>query len=156
MTDDLNANSPRRSGPPALAIAALLGALVSGGLVWALVGGATDAPAAEEEHGEELPPGVVEIPEAAQQNAGVKMVEVRQTALPVHLEVTGAVAPEGSRVAEVRPLARGLITQVSVRLGDRVRAGQTLLTYDNIQLGERLGEYSRRGQGFGRRKATWP
>ena len=143
MTDDLNTNSPsRRSSPPALVIAALLGALVSGGLVWALVGGAGEAPAAaEEEHGEELPPGVVEIPEAAQQNVGVKMVEVRQTTLPVHLEVTGAVAPEGSRVAEVRPLARGLITQVSVRLGDRVKAGQALLTYDNIQLGERLGEY---------------
>lgn len=144
MTDDLNANSPsRRSGPPALAIAALLGALVSGGLVWAVVGGASDAPAAaeEDEHGAELPPGIVEIPEAAQQNAGVKMVDVRQTTLPVHLEVTGAVAPEGSRVAEVRPLARGLITQVSVRLGDRVKAGQALLTYDNIQLGERLGEY---------------
>ena len=143
MTDDLNTNSPsRRSGPPALAIAALLGALVSGGIVWALVGGVSEAPAGtEEEHGEAMPPGVVEIPEAAQQNAGVKMVEVRQTTLPVHLEVTGAVAPEGSRVAEVRPLARGLITQVSVRLGDRVKAGQALLTYDNIQLGERLGEY---------------
>lgn len=143
MSDDFIANSqPRRSGPPALAIAALLGALVSGGLVWTLVGGAGEAPAAaEDEHGEALPPGVVEIPEAAQQNAGVKLVEVRPATLPVHLEVTGAVAPEGSRVAEVRPLARGLITRVSVRLGDRVKAGQPLLTYDNIQLGERLGEY---------------
>ncbi|MDP2318990.1 MAG: efflux RND transporter periplasmic adaptor subunit [Acidobacteriota bacterium] len=143
MSDDSTTNSnSRRSGPPALAVAALLGALVSGGLVWSLVGG-TGAPAAAEadEHSAELPPGIVEIPEAAQQNAGVTMAEVQLATLPVHLEVTGAVAPEGSRIAEVRPLARGLITQVSVRLGDRVKAGQALLTYDNIQLGERLGEY---------------
>ena len=122
-------------------MAALLGAVVSGGLVWMLVSGSDVAPAEEAAARETLPPGVVEIPEAAQQNAGVKLAEVRQTTLPVHLEVTGAVAPEGSRVSEVRPLARGLITKVSVRLGDRVRAGQPLLTYDNVELGERLGEY---------------
>lgn len=142
MTDDFIATSqPRRSGPPGLAIAALLGALVSGGLVWALVGGDEATHTEAEERPVELPAGVVDIPEAAQQNAGVTLAEVRQTTLPIHLEVTGAVAPEGSRVAEVRPLARGLITKVSVQLGDRVRAGQPLLTYDNIQLGERLGEY---------------
>ena len=143
MSDEFIDTPPsRRSTPPALAVAALLGALVSGGLVWALVGGQDSAPTeAEEERHEELPPGIVEIPEAAQQNAGVKFVEVGRVTLPVHLEVTGAVAPEGSRVAEVRPLARGLITNVGVRLGDRVTKGQALLTYDNIQLGERLGEY---------------
>lgn len=142
MTDDITANSqPRRTGPPALAIAALLGALVSGGLVWVLVGG-DEATRTEAETGPAgLPPGAVEIPEAAQRNAGVKFAEVSHATLPIHLEVTGAVAPEGSRVAEVRPLARGLITKVAVQLGDRVRAGQALLTYDNIQLGERLGEY---------------
>ncbi len=140
MTDDFIATpQPRRSG--SLAIAALLGAVVSGGLVWVLVSGSDVVPAEEAAARETLPPGVVEIPEAAQQNAGVKLAEVRQTTLPVHLEVTGAVAPEGSRVSEVRPLARGLITRVSVRLGDRVRAGQPLLTYDNVELGERLGEY---------------
>ncbi len=142
MTEDFIVSSqPRRSGIPGLAIAAMLGAILSGGLVWMLVGRTEAAPTEAEAGHEELPPGVVEIPEAAQQNAGVKFVDVRLTTLPVHLEVTGAVAPEGSRVAEVRPLARGLITKVSVQLGDRVRAGQPLLTYDNIQLGERLGEY---------------
>lgn len=140
MTDDFIATpQPRRSG--SLLLAALLGAVVSGGLVWLLLSRSDVAPAEEAAARETLPAGVVEIPEAAQQNAGVKLAEVRQTTLPVHLEVTGAVAPEGSRVSEVRPLARGLITKVSVQLGDRVRAGQPLLTYDNVELGERLGEY---------------
>ena len=143
MTDDFNSPSnTRRTAATPLVIAALFGALISGGIVWA-ISGTGDAPeaSAEEEGHEELPPGVVEIPAAAQQNAGVKLVEVKATTLPIHLEVTGAVAPEGSRVSEVRPLARGMITAVSVRLGDRVRTGQPLLTYDNIELGERLGEY---------------
>ena len=143
MTDDFSSiSNSRRTAATPLVIAAVVGALISGGLVWAIAGGESTPAAAEEEEGhEELPPGVVEIPAAAQQNAGVKLVEVKATTLPVHLEVTGAVAPEGSRVSEVRPLARGMITAVSVRLGDRVRAGQPLLTYDNIELGERLGEY---------------
>ena len=150
MTEDFSSTSnTRRTAAMPLIIAALLGALISGGIVWAISGGAASETASEEEAGhEELPPGVVEIPAAAQQNAGVKFVEVNATTLPVHLEVTGAVAPEGSRVSEVRPLARGMITAVSVRLGDRVRAGQPLLTYDNVELGERLGEYfeARAGQ----------
>ncbi len=150
MTEDFSSSSnTRRTAATPLIIAALVGALVSGGIVWAISGGAASETASEEEAGhEELPPGVVEIPAAAQQNAGVKFVEVNATTLPVHLEVTGAVAPEGSRVSEVRPLARGMITAVSVRLGDRVRAGQPLLTYDNVELGERLGEYfeARAGQ----------
>ena len=143
MTEDVHVSSHSRgSAIPGLAVAALVGALLSGGLVWMLAGRSeAPAPAAEEGHEEDLPPGIVEIPEAAQQNAGVTLVDVRPTTLPVRLELTGVVAPEGSRIAEVRPLARGLITKVSVQLGDRVRAGQPLLTYDNIQLGERLGEY---------------
>lgn len=143
MTDDFkDQSSTRRSTAMPLVIAALVGALVSGGVVWALLGGDGPPAAAEAEAAhEELPPGTVEIPVAAQQNAGVQLAEVSPSTLPVQLEVTGAVAPEGSRVAEVRPLARGMITAVSVRLGDRVRAGQPLLTYDNIELGERLGEY---------------
>jgi cobalt-zinc-cadmium efflux system membrane fusion protein len=44
-------------------------------------------------------------------------------------------------VAHVRPLARGLIEKVFVRLGDRVKAGQSLVRYDNIELGELINEY---------------
>ncbi|MBY0493831.1 MAG: efflux RND transporter periplasmic adaptor subunit [Cyanobacteria bacterium] len=143
MTDDFNlpSNSGRSQAAP-LVIAALAGALMSGGLMWA-VSGRDGVPAAAGQEAEraDLPPGTVEIPVTAQTNAGVKLVEAKQSIVPVQLEVTGVVAPEGSRVAEVRPLARGLITAVSVRLGDRVKAGQPLLTYDNIELGERLGEF---------------
>lgn len=96
---------------------------------------------AEEDHAAELPPGVVEIPEAAQTNAGIEVVEVATMSMPGTLEVTGIVAPNGARVAHVRPLARGVVDRIGVTLGSRVSEGQTLLTYDNIELGQLVGEY---------------
>jgi cobalt-zinc-cadmium efflux system membrane fusion protein len=57
------------------------------------------------------------------------------------MQVTGLVAPVESRVAHIRPLARGVIETVSVTLGQRVRQGDPLVTMDNIELGERVGEF---------------
>ncbi len=104
----------------------------------------TDRPAAEpaaEEHANELPAGVVEVPEAAQKNAGIEVNAVATTRLPGVLEVTGIVTPDESRVAHVRPLAKGVVEKINVSLGSRVTAGQPLLTYDNIELGQLVGEF---------------
>jgi len=57
------------------------------------------------------------------------------------LVATGVVAPDQNRVAHIRPLAQGVAENIQAQLGDRVRAGQPLLTYDNIELGELIGEY---------------
>jgi cobalt-zinc-cadmium efflux system membrane fusion protein len=57
------------------------------------------------------------------------------------IQATGSVAANETRVAHMRALARGRIDEVSVQLGDRVRGGQRLLTYDNVELGEAIGEY---------------
>lgn len=89
----------------------------------------------------ETAPGVVELSEEAQRNASVTTSPATLITLPSVIELTGVVTPEESRVAHMRPPARGLIEQVSVRLGDRVKAGQTLVAYDNIQLGELIGDY---------------
>lgn len=88
-----------------------------------------------------LPPGVVEVDETAQRNANVETAAVVLRTLPSTIEVTGVVAPEESRVAHIRPLARGLIESVAVSLGSRVEAGQALITFDNIELGELIGTY---------------
>ena len=104
-----------------------------------------EAPASEElageEHAGELPPGVVEVPAAAQRNAGLQTLTVTRSVLPATIEVTGVVAPVESRVAHVRPLARGIVESIGVTLGARVTQGQTLVTYDNIELGELVGSY---------------
>jgi cobalt-zinc-cadmium efflux system membrane fusion protein len=57
------------------------------------------------------------------------------------IQATGTVTPNETQLAHVRPIARGRVEHVYVRLGDRVRAGQTLLLYDNAELGEAIGQY---------------
>jgi cobalt-zinc-cadmium efflux system membrane fusion protein len=103
----------------------------------------SDRPSAtpESEHASELPASSVEIPEAAQRNASVGLVPVTMAQLPATLEVTGIVAPDESRVAHVLPLARGVVERINVTLGSRVAAGQPLLTYDNVELGQLIGEF---------------
>jgi membrane fusion protein, heavy metal efflux system len=124
-------------------VAALVAGLVGGaGIVWLLP--RPEPPAAETEatpKRAELPAGAVKIDPAAQKNAGVQIVRVESRTLPATLSVTGTVTPVESRVAHIRPLARGIIEQISVSLGARVTRGEALVTYDNIQMGEFTGEY---------------
>ena len=89
----------------------------------------------------QLPKGVVEVPEAAQKNAGLQTLTVSRSVLPATIEVTGVVAPDERRVSHIRALARGVIEDIPVTLGARVTRGQTLLSYDNIELGGLIGDY---------------
>jgi len=84
---------------------------------------------------------VVELGAEAQQSAGLKVVEVRVEPLEGTLVATGVIAPDQQRIAHVFPLARGIIEKIYVQLGDRVRRGQPLVSYDNIDLGQLTGEY---------------
>ena len=129
----------RQFGATAIVLALVAGLAFGGILVWAFNSG--DEPAEETEAHAELPPGIVELPEAAQRNSGVQVVPVIAASLPTTLQVTGRVAPDEARVAHIRPLARGVVQNVAVRLGDRVTAGQTLATLDNVELGTLVGEY---------------
>lgn len=123
-------------------IALAVGIAVGASAVWLLGDRSSATPPGEaQEHAEELPAGVVEIAEAAQQNASLESARVATTRVAGTLDVTGIVAPDESRVAHIRPLARGVVEQVAVSLGSRVSAGQALLTYDNIELGQLVGEY---------------
>ncbi len=128
-----------RSTALRFAVVLVVGIGLGAGAVWLF----TDKPTAESasEHETDLPAGTVEIPEAAQWNANVEIAPVKTTRLLATLEVTGIVAPDDSRVAHVRPLARGIVEKIGVSLGSRVTAGQPLLTYDNIELGQLVGEF---------------
>lgn len=131
---------PRARGPLALAAVLLVGVLIGWGLS-AIFGSEPAAqPDAAAAH-DEPPPGIVEVPEAAQRNAGITVASVEKRTLPATLEVTGIVAPVESRVAHIRPLAQGVVRQVAVTVGTRVAAGQALVTLDNIELGNVVGEY---------------
>jgi len=116
-------------------------ALLTGAGAWLWWRPASDAAPAAEVHADELPPGMVQLTPDAMQNAGLATTEVTLRPLPTTIDLTGAVTAEDARVAHIRPLARGLVERVWVSLGERVRRGQPLATYDNIRLGELVGEY---------------
>ncbi len=141
MLNQMTPGRGRLGAVPALAIALAVGLALGAGLMVLMRDDSVDpVPQAAEGH-DELPPGVVEVPEAAQRNAGLQTLTVERRVVPATIEVTGAVAPDESRVGHIRPLARGVVEDIAVTLGARVRQGQPLVTYDNIELGELVGSY---------------
>ncbi|MGE3403426.1 MAG: efflux RND transporter periplasmic adaptor subunit [Vicinamibacterales bacterium] len=126
---------------PVLLTAIAVTAVLSGAAAWLLFRPSPAAPATTEAHENEPPAGQVELTPEAQGNAALGLVAVEARRLPTTIDVTGTVTADDARVAHIRPLARGLIERVWVRLGERVKKGQPLATYDNIQLGELVGDY---------------
>ena len=137
---DTNPNEPGIS-MRALLVAVAATAVLTGTAAWLMLRPATAVPEVAEEHADELPAGVVELTPDAQENAALGLAPVEARRLPTTIDVTGSVAAEDARIAHIRPLARGLIERVWVSLGERVTKGQPLATYDNIQLGELVGDY---------------
>lgn len=86
--------------------------------------------------------GPVEASLAAQRRANVTVKPVSTVPLAEILSLTGTVQAIDSRVGRVRPLARGRVTEVAVRLGDRVRAGQLLARFDNIEAGDLASQHN--------------
>jgi cobalt-zinc-cadmium efflux system membrane fusion protein len=88
----------------------------------------------------EGPSDVVQISPESQRDVGITVEPAALRSLEVTLAATGIVSEDPSRVAHIRPLARGLIEKIYARLGDRVSAGAPLIEYDNIDLGLAIGE----------------
>ena len=84
---------------------------------------------------------VVEISPEAQAHVGLRTTLVQLENLSEYLQVTGTVQPIDTRIARVRPLAKGRVQEILVRVGDRVREGQELARFDNIEAGELLAQF---------------
>lgn len=85
--------------------------------------------------------GGVEVGEQAQRNAGLTLATVAEMPIRGVVKTTGIVSEDQARVAHIFPLARGIVEKVYVQLGAKVLEGQPLLLYDNIELGQLIGEY---------------
>src|SRR5687767_13719047 len=68
----------------------------------------------------------IEMSPEAQEHVGLKVETASVQQLKEYLQVTGTVQPVDNRVSRIRPLARGRVQTVNVRVGDRVREGQAL------------------------------
>ena len=97
-----------------------------------------DKPSSQEQSASKA--NMVDMTISAQQHVGlvVSPAEVKQ--LNQYLNVIGTVQPIDSRVAQISPLAQGRILEVHAKVGDRVEAGQTLATFDNIEAGELVAQ----------------
>ena len=104
-----------------------------------------EAKEAGEEHGEEgehAEASVITLDEEAQEEMGLEVETAQLRSTSGTFQITGVVGPNQTRQAHIRPLSRGRIEKVYVRAGDRVRAGQPLVAYDNIELGELVSEHA--------------
>ena len=85
---------------------------------------------------------VIELSAEAQRRIGVTVAPAEEAPLAIPLQVTGSVQPNDSRLGHVRPLARGRVGDVLVKVGDHVSTGQSLATFDNIEAGELISQYN--------------
>jgi cobalt-zinc-cadmium efflux system membrane fusion protein len=92
-------------------------------------------------HEEKKDPNTVEISLDAQRNGGMELASTEERRLQQVVTTTGVISPDEARVSHIVPLSQGVIEDVFVQLGDRVKRGQPLLIYDSIELGESVGEY---------------
>ncbi|MBY0497589.1 MAG: efflux RND transporter periplasmic adaptor subunit [Cyanobacteria bacterium] len=96
---------------------------------------------------------VVTISGEAQETIGLTVVSAEERPFIAMIQTTGVVMPNETRVARIRPLAPGRVEEVHIRVGDRVNAGQPLVTYDNIEMGQLAGEYRAAAAGVERAQA---
>ncbi len=84
----------------------------------------------------------VEMTPEAQKRSGVVVTPAATSPLTQQLQVAGTVQPVDSAIAHVRPLARGRLQEVLVKIGDRVASNQVLAHIDNIETGEITAQYN--------------
>jgi len=75
----------------------------------------------------------VEMLLPAQKHVGMVVAPAAVTQLTEYLRATGTVQPIDSHVGEVSPLSRGRIVELKATVGDRVRQGQILAVFDNLE-----------------------
>ncbi len=85
--------------------------------------------------------GVVRVPPAVVQGSLVTTVKAERKKVAVPVVLTGEVRFDERRVAHVSTQVEGVIKQVGVALGDRVRAGQPLMEIESVAIGDAQAAY---------------
>lgn len=71
-----------------------------------------------------------------QERAGIKLEKAASRVIEATVSVTATVRPNQDLVAKIAPRVEGRIVRVMAKLGDVVRAGQTLAVMDSFAIGE--------------------
>lgn len=151
--------SPRRKVPPALAVAALLGIPAAAAGVYALThSSSSDEPTprtAAPDPEPDLPPGVVRLDATEQRAIGIETRPVELGDAPDVVVAPGRIAPDETRYAYITPRAAGIIRSVSVRLGQKVKAGDVLATIDSPDVANARLELIARAQALETARARY-
>lgn len=70
------------------------------------------------------------------QRSGVKVEEIKTSSIGETIAVTATIQPSQERLARIAPRIEGRVTSTPAKLGDAVKAGQTLATLDSVAVGE--------------------
>jgi cobalt-zinc-cadmium efflux system membrane fusion protein len=92
--------------------------------------------AGEKKEGHEEGESALTLTTEEAERAGIKVEEAKPQAVGATVVVTATIRPDQDRIVHVAPRIEGRITGAPARLGDRVRAGQTLALLDSVEVGE--------------------
>ena len=80
----------------------------------------------------------VRLSSSVLQKHNIELVQASIESLQDRIRTPGVVRPNDRRVVRVRALGRGLVREVMVKVGDRVREGDSMIALDNFELAELL------------------
>lgn len=85
--------------------------------------------------------GVVKVPSEMLEQGLIKTVTVEKRNFDSELSLTGEIAFDERRIAHLSPSTSGAISHVAVGLGQKVKAGETLLEIESSELAEAQATY---------------
>ncbi|HEV8184658.1 MAG TPA: efflux RND transporter periplasmic adaptor subunit, partial [Chthoniobacterales bacterium] len=86
--------------------------------------------------GEDAPAfGPIELTDEAIRNLGIQSVEANPAPLQRSLQMAARIEGLPERQAKISPRTEGRVAEIVVKLGDRVTAGQPLLRFDPLTVG---------------------
>lgn len=89
--------------------------------------------------------GVVKLSDEARKSAGLRAVTVKRQKLAAVITATATVRPNADRLAHVGAKVTGRIVQAPVLEGAQVKAGDTLLILDSIDVGAAAVDFLKAG-----------
>ena len=129
-------HTTRPLGAAFLVVAAALLVLVSCGLFTGSLDQEENSP--EREIHQTSAADTVRLSSSVLREHNIELVQASIESLQDRIRTPGVVRPDDRRVVRVRALGRGLVREVMVKVGDRVREGDSMIALDNFELAELL------------------
>lgn len=88
-------------------------------------------------------PGVIAMDDATSKLLGIQIVTAEKAPLDVAITFTGKVRANADKVVKVGSFVSGRISQINVRIGDTVKAGQALAIIDSTDVAQAQAAWAR-------------